>query len=107
VVVAVDPDTGVSPAELAAGWDVDEQARGIGAATVEAAPSGAYLPGLVELVVIPLAVNVASGVLCEVVKRLVRRSRREPAEVSEVEISEGATEHGDQVVVVRLSRSTT
>lgn len=107
VVLAVDPGAGVSPAELAVSWDADEQARSIGVAAVEAAPSGAYLPGLLELVIIPVAVNLASGVLYDVVKRLVQRSRREPAGVSEVEIAESTTERGDRVVVIRLRRSDT
>jgi hypothetical protein len=61
VLVAVDPAVGVSAGELVAAWEADERARALGggSASVEVSPSGQFVPGLVELVLIPLAVNVA------------------------------------------------
>jgi hypothetical protein len=102
VLVALDPALGISAAELAAGWDADEQARALAAAEQEAAPSGEFFPGLLELIVIPVAVNVASSVLYDLVKRVVRRARPEPRERTELELLETSTARGDRVLVVRL-----
>lgn len=103
VLVALDPEVGLSATELAAHWDTDEQARALGAAAVEPSSGEQFLPGLVELVAIPLVVNVASAALCEVVSRLVRRLRPRPRDGAELELTEVVTQQGDRVLVVRLS----
>ena len=61
LVVAVDRSAGVSPAELAAAWDGDVETRGAGLAAVEAAPPGEFLGDVLALVVMPLAMNLASS----------------------------------------------
>lgn len=99
VLVGLDPALEMSPANLAAGWDADERARAHGAAEQDAAPSGEFFPGLLELVVLPVAVNLASSVLYDLVKRVIRQARPESREL---ELLETTTARGDRLVMVRL-----
>jgi hypothetical protein len=101
--VAVDASVGVSPKEFAAAWGEEPEAVEAGPATLVVAPEGAFLPGLAELVVVPLAVNLASAVVYDVVRRALRRAagRRE---VEEVEVVEFTSANGDRVVVARARR---
>jgi hypothetical protein len=70
---------------------------------VEKAANGTMLPGLLELIVVPLAVNLASSILYDVVRGLIARSR--PAvDVAEIELEMTDTPSGDRVMVVRLRR---
>ncbi|MEU0547051.1 hypothetical protein [Micromonospora sp. NPDC005979] len=103
LVVAVDPAVGVEPVTLAKAWDSDEESAALGAASVQQAAPETFLPGLAELVLVPLAVNLASGLLYDLVRRLVVQQR--PAvDVTELELTE--TRSGDdRVVVVRVRRS--
>jgi hypothetical protein len=119
LVVAIDPAVGVGAGDLSLAWAADEEARGLGEASVEGSAPGQFLPGLVELVVVPLVVNVASEVLSTLVRRVLDRVRRgqadsgaspadgvnlvpggAPADVV-VEVSETAP--GQRVVVVRVA----
>lgn len=102
VLVGLDPALGMSAADLAAGWGADERARAHAAAEQDAAPSGEFFPGLLELVVLPVAVNLASSVLYGLVKRVIRRARPEPPEGGELELLETTTDQGDRLLVVRL-----
>lgn len=102
LVIAVDPDVGVSPEGLAAAWDADAEARAVGPAGVEAAPRGEFLLDVVALVAIPMAVNVASTAVTAVVARLVSRLRRSRPGQPDIEIAELTRPDGDRVVVVRL-----
>jgi hypothetical protein len=61
----------------------------------------AYGPEILEWVVIPLAVNLASNALYDLVKRLIARAR--PA-APELEIAHTANADGDPVVIVRTRR---
>ncbi|MCG5445690.1 hypothetical protein NIE79_004211 [Micromonospora sp. NIE79] len=103
LVVAVDPAVGVVPVALAKAWESDEEAAALGAASVQPAAPGTFLPGLAELVLVPLAVNLASSLLYDLVRRLIVQQR--PAvDVTELELTE--TRSGDdRVVVVRVRRS--
>ena len=100
VVVAVDPGVGIEPQELAEAWAADAEAASLGAASLEPTQGGVFLPGVVELVVVPLAVNLASSVLYDVAKRLV--ASRRPAAAAEVEVVVHERADGDRVVVVRV-----
>jgi hypothetical protein len=102
--VVVDPNVGITAADFVALWDADDQARAVGPAVVRPVSAGQYLPGLVELVAVPLAVNLVSNVLYDVVVRLIQRRRRGSALTSEVEVVQTMTGEGDQVVVVRVRR---
>ncbi|MGQ0775510.1 MAG: hypothetical protein ACT4NY_13985 [Pseudonocardiales bacterium] len=102
VLVGLDPALGMSPAELAASWDADERARTRAAAEQEAAPSGEFFPGLLELVVLPVAVNLASSVLYGLVKQVIHRARPEQRERCELELLETTTALGDRLLVVRM-----
>jgi hypothetical protein len=104
VVVAVDPGVGLSAAEVVVSWEADEQARAVSSAVVESARGGEFLPGLVELIVIPGAVNLATSALYDLVGRVVRRSRPDRGELLELELVETTTALGDRVVVVRSRR---
>ncbi|MGH3933175.1 MAG: hypothetical protein ACRDTF_24740 [Pseudonocardiaceae bacterium] len=100
--MGLDPALGMSAAELAASWDADERARARAAAEQEATPSGEFFPGLLELVVLPVAVNLASSVLYGLVKQVIRRARPEPRERCELELMETTTTQGDRLLVVRI-----
>ncbi len=101
LVVVLDDGVGVSPAELAAAWANDAEARAAGAASVEAAAPGNFF-GVLVLVVIPLLVNLASSAVTGLVGRLVAKGRPEGASQPELEIIETTRADGDRVVVVRL-----
>lgn len=114
VVLAVDAGMGVSPGEFVVAWGQDEQASAAGAVRVEPAGGQVFLPGVVEWVVLPLAVNLASSVLYDLVKRVLGRARSDVvsevsevsavSELSEVEVSEFTTAAGDRLVVARSRR---
>jgi hypothetical protein len=106
--VAVDPDVGVAAIELAQSWNQDIDARACGVAGVESPGPGVFLPlEVLEWVAVPLAVNLASDALYELVSRLVARARdnrpnmSEPDRVDQPEQSQqqGASESVDETVV--------
>lgn len=103
LVLAVDPAVGVTPAAVAAAWGAEEETAALGPAAVETARAGTLLPGLLELVTIPLAVNLASSVVYDVVRRLLVRSRPK-ADVTDLELHLTETASGDRTMVVRLRR---
>lgn len=103
MLVAVDPGAGLSPADLVAAWEGDEQARALGPAGVEAAPPGGFFPDVLTLVVIPLAVNVASTAACALVSRLAARLHSGPRNELRVEVSAPSGGDGDLLVVVRVA----
>jgi hypothetical protein len=98
--IAIDGAVGVSSSDLAVSWSNDEEASALGPVSREPANGEQFLPGVVEVLVIPLAVNIASTALYNLVRRLVRRCRR-PSETSELELSEMITGDGDRLLVVR------
>jgi hypothetical protein len=102
LVIVLDPGVAVSPAGLAAAWDEDEQARAAGPASVENSARGDFLPDVLTLVAIPLAVNVASTAVTAMVTRLVARLRDDRPDQPEIEVAELTSADGDRVVVVRL-----
>ena len=102
LVIALDPGVGVSPAGLAVAWDADEQARALGPATVEVSGRGDFLPDVLTLVAIPVAVNVASTAITAMVSRLVARLRDARPDQPEIEVTETTTADGDRVLVVRV-----
>lgn len=103
VVLAMDTGVGVTPQQFRAAWGEDAQASAAGAVRVESAGGEVFLPGLVELVVLPSAVNIGSPALYEVVKRVLGRIQGD-REVSEMEIMEVISDSGDRMVVVRSRR---
>jgi hypothetical protein len=106
VVVALDPELGVVPADLAGAWNSDELDGTFGPAEVESAGSGTFLPGVVELVVLPLAVNLASTLVYERVRQLVLRLRgaSKAGTVEELEVIQHERA-GERLLVVRIRRS--
>jgi hypothetical protein len=101
VLVALDPGVGVDAEVFAHSWLGDEEALGVsGGVSVVPAPAAAFLPGVAELVLLPLAVNVASSALYDVVKRLVA-SRRAPS-ARGLEVVDVLDAEGRRVLVVRL-----
>lgn len=109
LVVAVDRTVGVSPADLAAAWDGDDEARKAGLASVKATRPGEFIGDALALVVIPLAVNLTSSAACALVGRVLAglRSKRDNAagpepEADGVEIVALANGAGELVVVVRM-----
>ena len=104
LVVAVDRAVGVNPAQLAAAWDEDAEARAAGLAVVEPSRPGEFLGDVLALVVVPLAVNLASSGACALVSRLVGRLRRGHAtDPGALEVVAAAGASGEMVVVVRVA----
>jgi len=101
LIVVLDPGLAVNPADLAAAWDSDGESRAIGTATVETAVPGDFL-GVLELVVVPLAVNLATNAITALVGKLVARLRSERPEQPEIEIVAMTQASGDRTVFVRL-----
>ena len=101
--VVLDPGVGVSAADLAAVWDRDDVAREVGLAAVGTARPGDFF-GVVELVVVPLAVNLASSAITALLGRLVAGLRAGEPEHPGLEFAEMTRADGDRVVVVRLRR---
>jgi hypothetical protein len=102
VVIVVALGVGLEPGAVAAAWNADGEASAAGTASVEAVAGGeVFFPGLVELVVVPLVVNVASSVAYDLVKKVAARLRpgddREPA-VEQPQVMAGS---GDVVIVIR------
>ncbi|KXK60423.1 hypothetical protein AWW66_18990 [Micromonospora rosaria] len=101
--IAVDPATGVSPATLARSWDDDDEAAALGTASLRHQTPGSFWPGPAELIWVPLAVNLASTLLYDLIRRLVTQHR--PAvDVTELELVETVA-GDDRVVVIRVRRS--
>ena len=75
LLVAVEPGAGIAPGALAEAWNADGEASAAGTARAEAAGGRDFFSGL-ELVVIPLAVNLASSASYDLLKGLISRLRR-------------------------------
>jgi hypothetical protein len=102
LLVAVDSGAGFAPATLADAWNADSEASAAGTARVEAAGARDFFPGMVELVVIPLAVNLASSISYDLLKGLVARLRREQEDAAALEVTDAPAGDGDVVIVVRV-----
>jgi hypothetical protein len=106
MLLALDPAVGVSPESFAAAWEADEEARRLGPVGMEAAPGQQFIPGLIELIVIPMVVGVSTDVLTDLIRRLVRR--RQPPQFDDLEYDDPKLEvaetmsRGDRILVVRL-----
>jgi hypothetical protein len=103
LVVAVDRAVGVSPADLAAAWDADAEARDAGLAAVEAPRPGEFLGDVLALVVIPLAVNLGSSAACALVSKVVAALRPARPDAADLEVVATAGGDGGLVVVVRIA----
>jgi hypothetical protein len=93
-----DPALEVDARAVAALWAADPEAAAVmsGRPEVRREKPATYLPEVMELVVIPLAVNVASTVLIDIATRLFRKYRPEGgADVKEVEF---ARQDGDRTL---------
>jgi hypothetical protein len=101
VLSVLDPGTRVKPTELAAAWDADGEAKVAGPAWAETISEGVYLPGVTELIVVPLADNLASSAAYDLVRKLVTKLRPQREEDQALEVTAVTTRDGDRVVVVR------
>ena len=90
LLIVVAPDAGIAPGAVAATWNADGAASAAGTAWLEAAGGDVFFPGLVELVVIPLAVNLAASAAYDLVKRLAARLRHAGCDEPRVERGDGA-----------------
>jgi hypothetical protein len=101
LVVVLDPGLAVTPADLAAAWDRDEETRAAGVATLETAVPGDFL-GVLDLVVVPLAVNLATNAINALIGKLLATLRPERPDQPSLEITEVTRANGDRTVFVRL-----
>ena len=101
LLVALDRGIGVPPAMLAAAWNADRDSCAVGSARVGFDGRGNFLPGGLELVIIPLAVNLASSAVYDLIRKLVRDLRHGEDNSRAIELIEITTSSGDRVVVVR------
>jgi hypothetical protein len=101
IVIVVAPDAGCEPETVAAAWNADAEASAAGTAGTEAAGGDVFFPGLAELVVIPLTVNVASSAAYDLVKKLATRLRPPGKDEPRVERPEVTAGSGDVIIVIR------
>src|SRR5262245_27337152 len=101
LVVVLDPALKIRPVELASAWDGDGEARTAGTATVDTAEPGDF-SGVLELVVVPLAVNLASGAITAMLRRLLHKLRQDPSDAPVLEITETMLASGDRIFVVGI-----
>jgi DivIVA domain-containing protein len=99
LLVVMHPDAGIPPGALANAWNADREASAAGRAQVEAAD---FWPALEELVVIPLAVSLASSARYDLLKRLTVSLRDGTGDASPVEIVDAPVGDGDVLVVVAV-----
>lgn len=104
LLIALEPVNEVSPVALATAWNADAEARVLGTAQTEGSRKREFLPGALELIVIPLLVNVTSSAVYDLIKKLVRRLHPAPAEELSLELAEMTTKDGDRVVTVRFRK---
>lgn len=104
LLLVLDSDVGVDAGRLAEAWDADAEASALGHAAAREPGAGVFLPGVVELVVIPLAVGLTSSALYDLVRRLIRTCRPEKVDVADVELVESTTDGGDRLLLVRVRR---
>jgi hypothetical protein len=104
VLVALDESASVEAASFAAAWCEDGEAQRVGgSAVLIPVPGAVFFPGVVALVAIPLAVNLGSSALYDIVKRLLAGSRRpEEHGDGELEVVEMLSADGERLLVVRL-----
>lgn len=102
VLVLVDPGVGVSPSDLVKVWSPAPPAAE-GPVRVEAVRGRVMLPGVLEVLALPVAVNLASSALFELVRSWVVRARGSD-EVA-FEVVESTDDQGNRVVVVRPHRT--
>jgi len=102
IVIAVAPGAGFEPGAMAAAWNADPEASAAGTAGLEAAGGGGvFFPGVVDLVVIPLAVNLASSGAYDLAKKLAARLRPAAGDKPRVERPEVTAGGGDVIIVIR------
>ena len=106
VLLVFDPALGVDAAVLAAEWAGDPEAKQYlaGEPVVRRDRATAFHAGLMELVVIPLAVNVASTVLIDISIRLVKKVRKARGG-AEVRAAVEQAPSGEKVVLVTEGQS--
>jgi hypothetical protein len=100
LLIAVDPGAGVESAELAEAWNADADAKVAGSARMEVSRTE-FLPGVMELIVVPLAVNLASSAIYDLIRKLVNRLRPQRNTDSDLELTEVTIREGDRIIVVR------
>jgi len=101
LLIVVAPDARIAPGAVAAAWNGDGAASTAGNARLEAAGGDVFFPGLVELVVVPLAVNLASSALYDLVKKVAARLRPAGGNEPRVERAEVPAGSGDVIIVIR------
>ena len=84
--IVIDPSLDVDVATLKAAWERDPKARELG--TVEARASRQFT-GVLELVVIPIVVSVASALIVEAIKRLLPAEKKETVVVVVHQLADG------------------
>jgi len=101
IVIVVAPDEGLTPEAVAAAWNADAESSAVGMAEKKVAGEDVFFPSLVELVVIPLAVNLASSAAYDLVKKLAARLRSAARDEPRVERPEVSAGSGDVIIVIR------
>jgi hypothetical protein len=106
LLLALAPGVDVGAEVFVRSWLADEEAQRMSAdVSVASAPAPAFIPGVVELVLLPLGVGVASSALYDLVKRVVASARRSSSATemgSGLEVVDIRDGEGRRVLVVRL-----
>lgn len=99
LLVALHPDAGVNAAEFAVAWNTYKQAVGTGPAETEQADPGQFRPGM-EVVVVPLQANQASGAIHEALKDVLKHLLHDSANPTEVLLWATPAGDGDLFAVI-------
>jgi hypothetical protein len=97
--VLLDPSLKLDPADLKAAWDADPEAKKLG--SLEMRPSKQVLTGVVELVVIPLAVEVAAGLITEAIILTIKRLMEEKKTKVPFTVKKEPLDKGQEAVLVQ------
>ena len=104
ILIALDPDVGLSPSELVAAWDGDAEASALGIAELDVSPRETFFPDIVALVVVPLIVNLVSSAVYDHIRRVISKARNKEAKDLSLELIELANSDGDRILIVRTHK---
>jgi allophanate hydrolase subunit 1 len=106
LLVALAPNVGIKPVELAAALDDDIEARKLGLRrlALEGSIWKDLVPDVSTMVVILGPINVSTRTASELLRRLVVELQSAQSNQANLELTEMATTYGDPIIVIRQSR---
>lgn len=104
LLVALAPNVGIKPVELAAALDDDIEARKLGLRelALEGSVWRDLVPDVSTMVVVLGPINISTSTASALVRRLVAELQSAQSNQANLELTELATKYGDPIIVVRL-----